>query len=138
MNVLYTTTANATGDGRNGHAELEDGSVSFDMRIPAEMGGPGGGANPEQLFALGYAACFHSALKVVAGADKSDVSDSEVSATVGIGQTPEGGFGLEVALDVSIPNLTADQARALVERAHEVCPYSNATRSNLAVKLSVP
>lgn len=137
MNVLYTTTANATGDGRNGHAELEDGSVSFDMRIPTEMGGPGGGANPEQLFALGYAACFHSALKVVAGADKSDVIDSEVSATVGIGQTPEGGFGLEVALDVSIPNLTADQARALVARAHEVCPYSNATRNNIDVKLGI-
>ncbi len=70
MNVIYTTTANATGDGRNGHAELEDGSVSFDMRIPTEMGGAGGGANPEQLFALGYAACFHSALKVVAGTNK--------------------------------------------------------------------
>ncbi len=94
MKVLYTTTANATGDGRNGHTELEDGSVSFDMRVPAEMGGPGGGANPEQLFALGYAACFHSALKVVAGADRSDVSDSEVSATVGIGLTPKGGFAL--------------------------------------------
>ncbi len=90
MNILYTTTANATGDGRNGHAELEDGSVSFDMRIPTQMGGAGGGANPEQLFALGYAACFHSALKVVAGTDKSDVSDSEVSATVGIGQTSDG------------------------------------------------
>ncbi len=137
MNIIYTTTANATGDGRNGHAELEDGSVSFDMRIPTEMGGAGGGANPEQLFALGYAACFHSALKVVAGPDKSDVSDSEVSATVSIGQTPEGGFGLEVALDVSIPNLPAEQALALVERAHEVCPYSNATRNNINVKLSV-
>ncbi len=137
MNVIYTTTANATGDGRNGRSELEDGSVAFDLRIPTEMGGPGGGANPEQLFALGYAACFHSALKVVAGFDQSDVSDSEVSATVGIGQTPEGGFGLEVALDVSIPNLAADQAQALVERAHEVCPYSNATRNNIDVKLSV-
>ncbi len=137
MKILYTTTANATGDGRNGHSELEDGSVSFDMRVPAEMGGPGGGVNPEQLFALGYAACFHSALKVVAGFDKSDVSDSEVSATVGIGQTPEGGFGLEVALDVSIPNIPADQALALVDRAHEVCPYSNATRNNIDVKLGV-
>ena len=137
MNVIYTTTANATGEGRNGRSELEDGSVAFDLRIPTEMGGPGGGANPEQLFALGYAACFHSALKVVAGFDQSDVSDSEVSATVGIGQTPEGGFGLEVALDVSIPNLAADQAQALVERAHEVCPYSNATRNNIDVKLSV-
>ncbi|MEM9608508.1 MAG: organic hydroperoxide resistance protein [Actinomycetota bacterium] len=137
MNVIYTTTANATGDGRNGRSELEDGSISFDMRIPTEMGGPGGGPNPEQLFALGYAACFHSALKLIAGLDQSDVSDSEVSATVGFGQTPDGGFGLEVALDVSIPNLPPDQAQALVERAHEVCPYSNATRNNIEVALSV-
>lgn len=137
MNVIYTTTANATGDGRNGRSELEDGSLSFDMKIPAEMGGPGGGPNPEQLFALGYAACFHSALKFVAGADQTDVGESEVSATVGFGQTPEGGFGLEVALDVSIPNLTTDEAKALVERAHEVCPYSNATRDNIEVALSV-
>lgn len=95
------------------------------------------GPNPEQLFALGYAACFHSALKLIAGLDQSDVSDSEVSATVGFGQTPDGGFGLEVALDVSIPNLPPDQAQALVERAHEVCPYSNATRNNIEVALSV-
>ncbi len=137
MDVLYRTTANATGDGRNGHSELEDGTLAVDMRIPTEMGGAGGGANPEQLFALGYAACFHSALKFVAGSDKSDVSDSEVSATVGIGPTAEGGFGLEVALDVSIPNLPADEALALAKRAHEVCPYSNATRDNIEVTLSV-
>ena len=137
MNVIYTTTANATGDGRNGHSETEDGSVAFDMRVPAEMGGPGGGANPEQLFAVGYAACFHSALKLVAGADKIDVGESAVSATVGIGPTNEGGFGLDVALDVSIPNLSPDEALALAQRAHEVCPYSNATRNNIDVRLSV-
>ena len=137
MNVIYTTTANATGDGRNGHSETEDGSVAFDMRVPPEMGGTGGGANPEQLFAVGYAACFHSALKLVAGADKIDVGESAVSATVGIGPTNEGGFGLDVALDVSIPNLSPDEALALAQRAHEVCPYSNATRNNIDVRLSV-
>jgi Ohr subfamily peroxiredoxin len=137
MNVIYTTTANATGDGRNGHSETEDGSVAFDMRVPQEMGGPGGGANPEQLFAVGYAACFHSALKLVAGADKVDVGDSAVSATVGIGPTSDGGFGLDVALDVSIPNLSPGEALALAQRAHEVCPYSNATRNNIDVRLNV-
>ncbi len=137
MNVIYTTTANATGDGRNGHSETEDGTIVFDMRVPTEMGGPGGGANPEQLFAVGYAACFHSALKFVAAADKIDVGDSAVSATVGIGMTDQGGFGLEVALDVSIPNLPSDQALALAQRVHEVCPYSNATRNNIDVALAV-
>jgi osmotically inducible protein OsmC len=137
MNVIYTTTANATGDGRNGHSETEDGSVAFDMRVPPEMGGPGGGANPEQLFAVGYAACFHSALKLVAGADKIDVGESAVSATVGIDPTNEGGFGLDVALDVSIPDLSQDEALALAQRAQEVCPYSNATRNNIDVRLSV-
>jgi lipoyl-dependent peroxiredoxin len=137
MDVMYTTTATATGDGRNGHSETEDGTIAFDMRVPREMGGPGGGANPEQLFAVGYAACFHSALKVVAAAAKNDIGDSAVSATVGIGRTEAGGFGLEVALDVSIPNLPHDEAMALAQRAHEVCPYSNATRNNIDVKLSV-
>ncbi len=137
MDVMYTTTATATGDGRNGHSETEDGTIAFDMRVPKDMGGPGGGANPEQLFAVGYAACFHSALKVVAAAGKVDIGDSAVSATVGIGRTDAGGFGLEVALDVSIPNLPRDEALALTQRAHEVCPYSNATRNNIDVKLSV-
>ena len=102
------------------------------------MGGPGGDyANPELLFAAGYAACFHSALKFVARAADVDVTDSEVSATVDIGPLESGAFGLAVELDVSLPNTDAEQAQAVVERAHEVCPYSNATRGNVDVKLRI-
>jgi Ohr subfamily peroxiredoxin len=137
MNVLYTATAHATGDGRNGHARTEDGTLDLDMRIPKEMGGAGGAANPEMLFALGYAACFHSALKVVAGQGKLDVTDSEVSASVGIGASEDGGFGLTVELDVHTPNLDQPTAEALVAKAHQVCPYSNATRGNIPVTLKV-
>jgi Ohr subfamily peroxiredoxin len=137
MDVLYTATAHATGDGRNGHATSDDGILDLDLRIPKSMGGPGGATNPEQLFAAGYAACFHSALKVVAGRAKADVTGSEVSASVGIGATPDGGFGLQVELDVSIPALDHDAALALVEQAHQVCPYSNATRGNIEVTLTV-
>jgi Ohr subfamily peroxiredoxin len=137
MNVLYTATAHATGDGRNGHARTEDGTLDLDMRIPKEMGGAGGAANPEMLFALGYAACFHSALKVVAGQGKLDVTDSEVSASVGIGASEDGGFALTVELDVHTPNLDQPTAEALVAKAHQVCPYSNATRGNIPVTLKV-
>jgi osmotically inducible protein OsmC len=137
MDVLYTATAHATGDGRNGHATSDDGILDIDLRIPKEMGGPGGATNPEQLFAAGYAACFHSALKVVAGREKLDVNGSEVSASVGIGMLPNGGFGLQVELDVSVPNLDRDAAEALTAKAHEVCPYSNATRGNVKVTLTV-
>ena len=137
MNVLYTAVAHASGDGRNGHARSEDGILDLDLRIPKEMGGPGGATNPEQLFAAGYAACFHSALKLVAGQAGADTTGSEVSASVGIGMLDSGGFGLAVELDVSLPALDHDAALALVERAHEVCPYSNATRGNVEVTLSV-
>jgi Ohr subfamily peroxiredoxin len=137
MDVLYTATAHATGDGRNGHATSDDGILDFDVRIPKEMGGPGGATNPEQLFAAGYAACFHSALKLVAGKDRLDVTDSEVSASVGIGMLSTGGFGLTVELDVHTPNLDRATAEALAARAHEVCPYSNATRGNIDVTLAV-
>jgi lipoyl-dependent peroxiredoxin len=137
MNVLYTATAHATGDGRNGHATTDDGRLDLDLRIPAEMGGPGGATNPEQLFAVGYAACFHSALKVVAQRTGLDVSGSEVSASVGIGVLPGGGFGLTVELDVHVPNLDRPVAETLVADAHNVCPYSNATRGNIEVVLTV-
>jgi Ohr subfamily peroxiredoxin len=137
MNVLYTATAHATGDGRNGHARSEDGILDIDMRIPREMGGPGGAANPEMLFAAGYAACFHSALKVVARQEKVGVDGSEVAASVGIGPLDNGGFGLTVELRVSVPDLDRDTAEKLVARAHEVCPYSNATRGNIPVTLTV-
>jgi osmotically inducible protein OsmC len=137
MDTLYTATALATGDGRNGHAATEDGILDLDLRIPKEMGGPGGAANPEALFAVGYAACFHSALKVVGGQDKVDVSGTEVSASVSIGTLEGGGFGLAVELDVHAPGLDQETAEALVAKAHQVCPYSNATRGNIDVVLRV-
>jgi lipoyl-dependent peroxiredoxin len=137
MNVLYTATATATGDGRNGHATSEDGILDLDLRVPTAMGGPGGATNPEQLFAVGYAACFHSAMKVVAGRDKVDVTGSEVSASVGLGMTETGAFNIAVELDVHLPSLDRAAAEALVAKAHEVCPYSNATRGNVDVKLTV-
>ena len=137
MNVVYTATAHATGDGRNGHARSEDGILDIDMRIPKEMGGPGGAPNPEMLFAAGYAACFHSALKVVGRQEKANVDGSEVIASVGIGATEGGGFGLTVDLTVSLPNVDRSAAEKLVAKAHEVCPYSNATRGNIPVSLTV-
>ncbi|MCU1357636.1 MAG: peroxiredoxin, Ohr subfamily [Acidimicrobiales bacterium] len=134
---IYTAVALATGDGRNGHATSEDGILDLDLRVPKEMGGAGGATNPEQLFAAGYAACFHSALKLVAGQQKLDANGTEVSASVSIGSNGSGGFGLAVELDVHVPNVDKDAAEALVARAHEVCPYSNATRGNIEVALSV-
>ena len=137
MDILYTAVGHATGDGRNGHVHTDDGLLDLDVRIPTELGGPGGGTNPEQLFALGYSACFHSAIKFVAAGDKLDTTDSEVSASVGIGFLESGGFGITAELDIALPNLDHDTATALVDRAHEVCPYSNATRGNVDVKLTV-
>jgi lipoyl-dependent peroxiredoxin len=137
MKVLYTATALATGDGRNGHARSEDGILDLDMRMPKEMGGTGGAANPEMLFAAGYAACYHSALKLVARQDKLDVTGSEVPASVGIGMLDSGGFGLTVELAVRTPNLDRPAAEALAAKAHEVCPYSNATRGNVPVVLTI-
>ncbi|WP_428391758.1 organic hydroperoxide resistance protein [Lichenicoccus sp.] len=136
--VLYTTAARATG-GRDGHAATLDGSLDVSLATPKELGGAGGtGNNPEQLFAAGYAACFIGAMKVVAGQGGPHMpADTSVTATVGIGPRSEGGFGLDVALAVSLPGLEHAQAMALVEKAHAVCPYSNATRGNLDVKLSV-
>lgn len=137
MKPLYTTTAAATGDGRNGHVQTTDGLLDADVRMPAELGGPGGATNPEQLFAAGYAACFHSALKLVAGKLGGDPTDSEVVADVTLGLLDDGGFGLAVALEVSLPAMDAEAALVLVKAAHEVCPYSNAVRGNVEVALSV-
>jgi len=137
MDILYTATAHATGDGRNGHATSDDGILDVDLRVPQELGGSGGATNPEQLFAAGFAACFHSAIKVVAGRDKLDVTGTEVSASVGIGMNDRGGFGLAVELDVHAPALDRATAEDLVAKAHEVCPYSNATRGNVEVSLTV-
>jgi Ohr subfamily peroxiredoxin len=137
MDILYTATATATGDGRNGHVRSADGLLDSDVRIPAAMGGPGGATNPEQLFAAGYAACFHSALRLVAGQQKADVTGSTVTAQVGIGPNGAGGFGLAVTLTVALPALAPEDAQKLAARAHEVCPYSNATRGNVDVTLNV-
>jgi Ohr subfamily peroxiredoxin len=137
MQTLYTTTAVATGDGRNGHVQSIDGVLSADVRMPVELGGAGGATNPEQLFAAGYAACFHSALKLVAGQLGGDATDSEVVADVSIGVLPSGGFGLAVQLEVTLPAMDHEAAEVMVKAAHEVCPYSNATRGNIDVVLSV-
>jgi Ohr subfamily peroxiredoxin len=135
--VLYTAKATSTGDGRNGHVVSSDQRLDLDLAPPPEMGGSGDGTNPEQLFAAGYAACFHSALRIVARRARVDPGDSTVSAEVGIG--PEGeAFGLVVTLIISIPGLEREQARELAEAAHQVCPYSRATRGNISVELRVP
>jgi len=135
--VLYTAQATSTGDGRNGHVVSSDQRLDLDLALPPEMGGSGNGTNPEQLFAAGYSACFHSALRVVARRARVDPGESTVSAEVGIG--PEGdAFGLIVTLIVSIPGLEREQARELAEAAHQVCPYSRATRGNISVELRVP
>ena len=137
MDILYTATAHATGDGRNGHATSDDGILDVDLRAPKELGGAGGATNPEQLFAAGYAACFHSAIKVVASREKLDVTGTEVSASVGLGMNAAGGFNIAVELDVHAPALDRAAAEALVAKAHEVCPYSNATRGNVEGTLTV-
>src|ERR1044071_9816626 len=123
--ILYTAVATSTGDARNGHVRSSDGLLDTDVRFPVELGGAGGATNPEQLFAAGFAACFHSAMKVVAKPMEIDVTDSEVSVTVGLGMLDSGAFNLALEIDVHVPNATAENAQSLVERAHEVCPYSN-------------
>ncbi|MCK6080039.1 organic hydroperoxide resistance protein [Microbacterium sp. EYE_5] len=137
MEALYTAEALATGGGRNGHVRTVDGLVDTDVRVPKEMGGAGGAPNPEVFFAAGYAACFHSALQSVARAQKVTLEDTSVGSRVSIGSNGEGGFGLAVELEVVIPNLPHDQAQALADAAHQVCPYSNATRGNIEVTVTV-
>lgn len=137
MKIVYTAEALATGEGRNGHSRSSDGRLDLDLSVPVEMGGTGEGTNPEQLFAAGYAACFHSALQLVARREKADVTESAVGARVGIGPTEGGGFGLEVTLEISLPHLDRPTALALTEKAHQVCPYSNATRGNIEVHLTL-
>lgn len=136
MDILYTATATAHG-GREGKVESSDGKVAHDLDLPKEMGGPGGdGTNPEQLFAAGYAACFEGALRLVASKQEKDIGDASVTANVGIG--PEGkSFALEVEMIASVPGVSREEAEKLVEQAHEVCPYSKATRGNVEVSLSV-
>ncbi|MCX2933041.1 organic hydroperoxide resistance protein [Mycobacterium sp. CVI_P3] len=137
MNVLYTAEALATGEGRDGHGRTSDGKIDLDLSIQKELGGSGVGTNPEQLFAVGYAACYHSALRLVARQEKADVTDSVVGAKVSLGSNDAGGFVLAVELEVVLPNVDHDTAVALADKAHQVCPYSNATRGNIDVKLTV-
>ena len=137
MQKLYPTTVHATGDGRNGHVQSDDGLIDTDVRHPKELGGSGDATNPEQLFAAGYAACFHSALRLVGQREGIDVSGTEVSATVSLGMLPSGGFGIAAELDVAVPSVDRATAESLVAKAHEVCPYSNATRGNVDVVLTV-
>lgn len=136
MDAIYTTEALATGAGRNGHATVKDSDLDFTLAIPKEMGGSGEGANPEQLFAAGYAACFHSALQAVARNQKVELGDSAVGARVGIGKQGEG-FQLAVEFEVSMPAQDKATAQKLADAAHQVCPYSNATRGNIEVTVTV-
>jgi lipoyl-dependent peroxiredoxin len=131
---LYTARATATG-GRSGHAVTDDGLLDVHLRPPKEMGGPGGGTNPEQLFAAGYAACFQSALGAVGRRQGVNTEDSLIEADVSIGTIRGGGYGLAVTLKVSIPGVDAGTVRRLTEAAHQICPYSNATRGNIEVTL---
>ncbi len=138
VDVKYTTSATATG-GRDGQARTEDGSFEVQLATPKELGGGGGrGNNPEQLFAAGYSACFLGAMKAVASKGGPKVpADTKVKATIGIGPRSEGGFGITATLDISLPGLSKEEAQTLVEKADQVCPYSNATRGNVDVKLHV-
>jgi lipoyl-dependent peroxiredoxin len=135
MEVFYTAEATATGGRRAGRATSPDGVLDLPIAPPKEVGGPGGATNPEQLFAAGYAACFHSALKGAARREKMTIADSSVTADVGIGPRDEGGFGLTVALHVEIAGLDEAAADKLVAAAHQMCPYSNATRGNIDVAI---
>jgi Ohr subfamily peroxiredoxin len=135
--VLYTAIATATGAGRGGRVRSSDDVLDLELSVPAQLGGPGDAAtNPEQLFAAGYSACFHSALQLIARKQRIALQDSTVTAEVGIG--PSGaGYGLTVSLVVDAPGLPREQAEALAAAAHQVCPYSNATRGNVDVQLRV-
>ena len=136
MTALYATQARAVG-GRAGHVESQDGLLSLDLALPREMGGKGGGTNPEQLFAAGYAACFENAVRYIAGQQKIPLKGAAVTATVELRPRTEGGFKLGVALGAETQGLDQAAAEALVAAAHQVCPYSNAIRGNVDVALSV-
>ena len=136
--VLYTAEATVSGGRANGHGRTTDGILDVQLRSPKEMGGEGGGTNPEQLFAVGYAACFESALGVVGRRERAEVGDVSIDSRVSLLPTGDGGFKLAVELDVALPQVQdPEQAARIVEAAHQVCPYSNATRGNIDVKLTV-
>jgi Ohr subfamily peroxiredoxin len=134
VSTLYT--AIATASGRDGKAVSSDGKLEVTLAAPKELGGNGAGTNPEQLFAAGYAACFAGAMKLVAGKKKIDISDASVTAEVSFGRNEGGGFGLSVVLRAELPDdISAETGEALLQAAHQVCPYSNATRGNISVDL---
>lgn len=135
--TLYTARATVTGGRDAGHGKTDDDALEVDLRLPSEMGGQGGGTNPEQLFAVGYAACFEGAVKVVARRMKVEADDVAIDSTVNLHPTEERGFKLSVGLDVTLPSIDdAEQAKEVVRVAHTVCPYSNATRGNIDVALT--
>ena len=137
VNVVYTTSAIAVG-GRDGNTGTTDGGFEVRLTRPKEFGGKGEGNNPEQLFASGYAACFLSSMQLLASQGEATVpANAEVMATVGFGPRSEGGLGLEIALDITLPGVARREAEALIEKAHQICAYSNATRNNIAIKLSL-
>ncbi|AHH93654.1 organic hydroperoxide resistance protein [Kutzneria viridogrisea] len=136
MSVLYTAEAVAVGEGRNGEVRSSDGVIDEVLAVPKELGGPGGDkTNPEQLFAAGYAACFHSALQVVARQQSVKLGETSINAKVNLHSVDGGGFQLSVALSAHLPGLEQGQADQLVAGAHQICPYSNATRGNIEVAL---
>ncbi|RZU54278.1 Ohr subfamily peroxiredoxin [Krasilnikovia cinnamomea] len=138
MQVLYTASATATGDGRSGHVRSSDGVLDHSLAVPKELGGPGGElTNPEQLFAAGYAACFHSALKTVARTQKITLNDTAITVDVGIGPNGNGGYGLTATIEAELPGLDEATATDLLAKAHQVCPYSNATRGNVEVTITL-
>jgi len=137
MKTLYTTSVTAKG-GRDGHVKSENGILELDVRTPKALGGKSDDfANPEMLFAAGYAACFDSALNLMISKSKTETGETTVTAEVSIGQIENGGFGLAVQLNVNVPGVSQEEAESLVEKAHQVCPYSNATRNNIEVTLNV-
>ncbi|KUJ59499.1 organic hydroperoxide resistance protein [Flavobacteriaceae bacterium CRH] len=137
MKTLYTTSVSAKG-GRNGQVKSENGVLNLEVRMPKALGGANDDfTNPEMLFAAGYSACFDSALNLIISKSKIETGETSVTAQVSIGQNEDGGFGLAVELDVNIPGVSIEEAQELTEKAHQICPYSNATRSNIEVKLSV-
>lgn len=135
MSALYSTQARTHG-GRAGHVETSDGLLSVDLAMPKELGGPGGATNPEQLFAAGYAACFESALRLVARKEKTSLEDVAMTSTVSLLPNGQGGFVLDVALEAETKGVDQATAEALVSAAHQICPYSNALRGNVDVKLT--
>ena len=134
--TLYTAEAQVTGGRAEGHGKTSDGALEVDLRLPSEMGGQGGGTNPEQLFAVGYAACFEGALSTIARRTKIEAGDASIDSKVSLHPNANRGFDLSVQLDVTLPSLDGDQAVELVKAAHRVCPYSNATRGNIPVTLT--